>query len=49
MSAYAIADVEVIDSAGYEEYRQQVPATNPPLRAIHERTARSHLVVTEGL
>ena len=27
MSAYVIADVEVIDSAGYEQYRQQVPAT----------------------
>jgi len=27
MSAYLIADVEVLDSAGYEEYRQQVPAT----------------------
>lgn len=95
MPAYVIADVEVIDSAGYEEYRQQVPATiaahggrylarggatevlegawsprrcvilefpsmvqfrawwtSPeyqPLRAIRERTARSHLVVTEGL
>lgn len=95
MPAYVIADVEVIDSAGYEEYRQKVPATiaahggrylarggvtevlegawspkrcvvlefpsmaqfrawwaSPeyqPLRAIRERTARSHLVVTEGL
>jgi uncharacterized protein (DUF1330 family) len=27
MSAYVIADVEVLDSAGYEQYRQQVPAT----------------------
>jgi len=27
MSAYVIADVEVLDSAGYEAYRQQVPAT----------------------
>ena len=27
MSVYVIADVEVIDSAGYEAYRQQVPAT----------------------
>jgi uncharacterized protein (DUF1330 family) len=27
MAAYVIADVEVIDSAGYEEYRRQVPAT----------------------
>ena len=27
MSAYVIADVEVLDSAAYEEYRQQVPAT----------------------
>jgi uncharacterized protein (DUF1330 family) len=26
MSAYIIADVEVIDSAAYEEYRQKVPA-----------------------
>ena len=28
MSAYVIADVEVLDSAAYEEYRQQVPATS---------------------
>lgn len=95
MAAYVIADVEIIDSAGYEEYRAKVPATiaahggrylarggetevlegtwspkrcvilefpdmarvrawwsSPeyqPLRAIRERTARSHLVVTEGL
>jgi uncharacterized protein (DUF1330 family) len=27
MPAYVIADVEVLDAAGYEEYRQQVPAT----------------------
>jgi uncharacterized protein (DUF1330 family) len=27
MSAYLIADVEVLDSAEYETYRQQVPAT----------------------
>ena len=27
MSAYLIADVEVLDSAVYETYRQQVPAT----------------------
>jgi uncharacterized protein (DUF1330 family) len=27
MPAYVIADVEVIDSVGYETYRQQVPAT----------------------
>ncbi|WP_291012823.1 DUF1330 domain-containing protein [Hydrogenophaga sp.] len=27
MAAYVIADVEVIDSEGYEAYRQQVPAT----------------------
>ncbi len=27
MSAYVIADVEVLDSDGYEAYRQQVPAT----------------------
>ena len=27
MPAYVIADVEVTDSAGYESYRQQVPAT----------------------
>ncbi len=27
MTAYLIADVEVIDSAAYEEYRQKVPAT----------------------
>jgi uncharacterized protein (DUF1330 family) len=27
MAAYLIADVEVLDSAGYEEYRSKVPAT----------------------
>lgn len=27
MTAYVIADVEVLDPAGYEAYRQQVPAT----------------------
>ena len=27
MSAYLIADVEVLDSAAYDTYRQQVPAT----------------------
>jgi uncharacterized protein (DUF1330 family) len=27
MAAYLIADVEVIDSEGYEQYRQKVPAT----------------------
>lgn len=27
MAAYVIADVEVTDAAGYEQYRQQVPAT----------------------
>lgn len=27
MAAYLIADVEVIDSNAYEQYRQQVPAT----------------------
>ena len=95
MTAYVIADIEVLDPAGYETYRQQVPATiaayggrylarggatevlegswsprrcvilefpgmaqlkawwdSPeyqPLRAIRERTTRSHLVATEGL
>ena len=95
MSAYVIADIEVIDPAGYEDYRQKVPATiaahggrylarggaievlegtwspkrcvilefpsmaqfrawwtSPeytPLRALRERTTKSHLVVTEGL
>lgn len=95
MAAYVIADIEVLDGAGYEEYRRQVPATitahggrylarggttevlegawspkrcvilefpdmdrfrswwsSPeylPLRAIRERTTRSHLVVTQGL
>ena len=95
MPAYLIADVEVIDHAGFEEYRQKVLATisahggrylarggatevlegtwspsrciilefptlaqfkawwsSPeylPLRAIRERTAKSNLVVTEGL
>ena len=27
MAAYLIGDVEVLDAAGYEVYRQQVPAT----------------------
>ena len=27
MAAYVIADVEVIDTVGYEEYRQKVPTT----------------------
>ena len=27
MSAYVIADIEITDSAGYEEYRRRVPAT----------------------
>ena len=27
MPAYLIADVEVLDAAGYEEYRKHVPAT----------------------
>jgi len=27
MAAYVIAEVEVIDAAGFEEYRQRVPAT----------------------
>ena len=27
MAAYLIGDVEVIDAAGYDVYRQQVPAT----------------------
>jgi uncharacterized protein (DUF1330 family) len=95
MTAYVIADIEVLDPAGYEAYRQQVPATiaayggrylarggatavlegswsprrcvilefpsmaqlkawwdSPeyqPVRAIRERTTRSHLVATEGL
>jgi len=26
MAAYLIADIEVTDAAGYEEYREQVPA-----------------------
>jgi uncharacterized protein (DUF1330 family) len=95
MTAYVIADIEVLDPAGYEAYRQQVPATiaayggrylarggatevlegswsprrcvilefpsmaqlkawwdSPeyqPVRAIRERTTRSHLVATDGL
>lgn len=27
MAAYLIADIEVVDGAGYEEYRAKVPAT----------------------
>jgi uncharacterized protein (DUF1330 family) len=95
MAAYVIADIEIVDSVGYEEYRQKAPATitahggrylarggstgvlegtwspkrcvllefpsmaqfkewwmSPEyqaLRAIRERTAKSNLVVTEGL
>jgi uncharacterized protein (DUF1330 family) len=95
MAAYVIADIEVLDSVGYEEYGRQVPATiaahggryltrggatevlegawSPKrcaileypdiaqvkawwssleyvaLRAIRERTTKSHLVVTQGL
>jgi uncharacterized protein (DUF1330 family) len=95
MAAYVIADIEVLDGPGYEEYRQKVPATiashggrylarggatevlegiwsprrciilefpdmerfrawwtSPEyvsLRAIRERTTRSHLIVTQGI
>ena len=95
MKAYVIADIEVVDSVGYEEYRQKAPATitahggrylarggatevlegtwspkrcvivefpsmaqfkewwtSPEyqaLCAIRERTAKSNLIVTEGL
>ena len=27
MTAYVIADIEITDAAGYEEYRRRVPAT----------------------
>ena len=27
MAVYVIADIEVVDSEGYDEYRRQVPAT----------------------
>ncbi|MEP6995760.1 MAG: DUF1330 domain-containing protein [Acidobacteriota bacterium] len=27
MAVYVIADIDVLDSAGYDEYRTQVPAT----------------------
>jgi uncharacterized protein (DUF1330 family) len=27
MAVYLIADIEVLDAAGFEQYRQQVPAT----------------------
>jgi uncharacterized protein (DUF1330 family) len=95
MAAYVIADIEVIDSAGFAEYQQKVPATiaayggrylvrggaaevlegngspkrcvvlefpnmaqfkswyaSPeylPLIAIRERTAKSNLLVIEGI
>jgi uncharacterized protein (DUF1330 family) len=95
MAVYLMGSIEVVDSAGYEEYRRRVPSTiaehggrylarggatevldgtwlsqrcvivefpdmekfkawwsSPEylsLRAIRERTARSQLVVTEGL
>ena len=34
MAAYVIADIEVIDAAGYEEYRQKVPRRLPLLVAV---------------
>ena len=95
MPAYLISDVEVLDPAAFEEYRQKTPATvaayggrylarggalevlegdwtpprisilefpdlaairrwwsSPeyaPLRALRQRTARSNLVITEGI
>jgi uncharacterized protein (DUF1330 family) len=95
MAVYLMAAIEVVDSAGFEEYRRLVPSTiaqyggryvarggqtevlegtwppgrcvilefpemakfkawwsSPeylPLRALRERTTRSHLVVTQGL
>ena len=95
MPAYLIADVEVLDTAAFEEYRQKTPATvaahggrylarggalevlegswtpprisilefpdlahlrawwsSPeyaPLRALRQRSARSNLVITQGL
>jgi uncharacterized protein (DUF1330 family) len=95
MAAYLIADIEITDPVGYEEYKRRVPAIiaahggrylarggatevlegtwrprrsaiiefpsfaslkafwdSPeyqPLRAIRERSARSNLVVVEGL
>jgi uncharacterized protein (DUF1330 family) len=95
MAAYLIADIEITEPVGYEEYRRRVPAIiaahggrylarggatevlegtwqprrsaiiefpslaslkafwdSPeyqPLRAIRERSARSNLVVIEGL
>ena len=95
MTVYVIADIEVTDAAGYEEYRRRVPDTiaayggrylarggatevlegtwspkrcvilefpdmerfkawwsSPeyvPVRAIRERTTKSHLFVTQGL
>jgi len=93
--AYVIADLEILDTVGFEEYRQKVPATiaahggrylarggatdvlegcwiparcvilefpslaqakawweSPeyqPLRSLRERTARTNVVVTDGL
>jgi uncharacterized protein (DUF1330 family) len=95
MSVYAIADIEVLDPASFEQYRQKVPATiaaykgrylarggatqvlegswspkrcvvlefpdmdhfhawwsSPeyaPLRELRQRSANTHLVVTQGL
>lgn len=95
MAAYVIADIDVVDVTGYEEYRQKAPATiaafggrylarggatevlegtwsptrcvilefpsmalfkewwaSPEyqaIRVIRERTAKSSLIVTEGL
>jgi uncharacterized protein (DUF1330 family) len=95
MSVYVIADIEVLDPASFEEYREKVPATiaayngrylarggptqvlegswspkrcvvlefpdmdrfndwwsSPeyaPLRELRQRSANTHLVVTQGL
>lgn len=95
MAAYVIADVEILDRAGFQEYQKHVPATiaayggryvarggatevlegawspsrcvilefpsmaqckdwwsSPeyvPLRALRERTARSNIVIIEGI
>jgi uncharacterized protein (DUF1330 family) len=38
MSAYVLANVEIIDAAGYEEYKQGITAT---LDAYEGRTAFS--------
>ncbi|OFZ72355.1 MAG: D-fructose-6-phosphate amidotransferase [Betaproteobacteria bacterium RBG_16_64_9] len=47
MAAYLIADVDVIDPAAYEEYKQKVAATSSPFGARY-LTRAGATVVLEG-